>query len=155
MAVLIGALLAILGVGVILYPFMKARLATRASRSPDIEPPASMKGHDAIYDEIRTLQLEYELGSIGEDEYNERLHDYRLQAALSLRDQDQLELESSLEDEILAARGLIGSQNGSQVCGSCGKPLALIDGACRYCEARFDPDISRRGKGSGDAGPLP
>ncbi len=111
MAVLIGALLAILVIGVVLYPFIKTRF--RPSPRPSATPlPPVGEGlrvrvtREAIYEEIRTLQLEYELGSIEESEYRQQLRSYRLQAASALRDQERLEqeLDRLLEEEILAAR---------------------------------------------------
>ena len=106
MGELVGALLAVLAIGVVLYPFWRRRFR---HPSPEVQGPAGHpEGDDrtAIYDEIRTLQLEYQLGAIDEADYKERLQSSRLTAALALRDQDVLnqELDRGLEDEIRAAR---------------------------------------------------
>ena len=114
MAILIGALLAILAVAVLLYPFLKVRFRSRASQGDDTSAQAAVgasaraRARDGIYDEIRALQLDRELGRIDEQEYKERLHDYRLQAAAVLHDEEQL--NSVLEDEIWAARALAGDE---------------------------------------------
>ena len=104
MAILIGTLLAILAVAVLLYPFLRVRFRSRASLGDGTFPAAGVGAREAIYDEIRALQLDHELGSIDEQEYEERLHGYRLEAAAVLRDEERL--NSRLEDEIWAARAL-------------------------------------------------
>ena len=115
MAVLIGVLLAILVIAVVIYPFVKARFQPRsplAVAPPDRVDPG---GREAIYEEIRTLQLEYEMGSIDESEYEEQLRAYRLQAAATLRDQVRIQQEMDLlmEKEIMAARGATSGERGS------------------------------------------
>ena len=140
MAFLIGALLAALAIAVVLYPFIKVRLRSPMSPAPDSSDHASMdglpdpRGREEVYEDIKALQLEYELGGVEEEEFRDRLRAYRLQAAATLRDHEQLEreLDSSLETEILAARAFHGSEhslNGD--CRSCGRPLAHgTDEAC-------------------------
>lgn len=106
MNVLIGVLLALLVMAVVVFPFVRSRFQLR--------PPMAVVSPDlgrlnAVYEEIRTLQLEYELGSIDEVEYREQLRDYRLQAAAMLREQEmsQQETDFLVEEEIMAARGTL------------------------------------------------
>ena len=105
MSELVGALLAVLAIGVILYPFWKRRFR---QPSPGLRKQTEHLAEDgtAIYEEIRTLQLEYQLGAIDEVDYQTRLRSSRLRAAAALRDRDLLEqgLDLALEDEIRAAR---------------------------------------------------
>jgi len=106
MGELVGALLAVLAIGVVLYPFWKRRFR---HPSPAVQGSAGhLEGDDRtdIYDEIRTLQLEYQLGVIDEADYQEKLQSSRLTAAVALRDQDLLDqdLDRRLEGEIRAAR---------------------------------------------------
>ena len=108
MAVLIGVLLAMLAVVVLLYPFLRVRFRSRASQGDGTSALAGLGAREGIYDEIRALRLDHELGSIDEQEYKERLHGYRLQAAAVLRDEERL--NSRLEDEIWAARVLAGNE---------------------------------------------
>ena len=161
MSVLIGALLGILAIGVVLYPFIGVRFRSQSPSTQNAPGPASGKGlqhpggREAIYENIRTLQLEYELGSIEEVEYSERLRDYRLQAAANLRDQEQLEreIDRSLEEEILALRSLRGNKQASYQCRSCGGPVAQRDGVCPNCGlagGSHTPDRRQGGKDEGD-----
>ena len=122
MALVIGTVLALLSVAVAVYPFARRRLgwdkagnaaaAGAAEKSP--ESGSDTASLADIYAAIRTLQLERELGSIPEQLYREQLNDYRIQAALALRQQEQAAGspgiepaalgDAELEIEIQAAR---------------------------------------------------
>ena len=88
MTVFISALLAFLVITVIIYPFIKARFHP-TSLAPDSLAQVGWGDREAIYEEIRALQLERELGSIDEPEYQEQLRAYRWQVAAALRDQER------------------------------------------------------------------
>jgi hypothetical protein len=62
MPVLIGALLAILVIAVVLYPFLGRRLRPRPTA--DSRDRSGGGGPESIYEEIKTLQLEYDLGAV-------------------------------------------------------------------------------------------
>jgi len=123
MALIIGTILALLSLGVAVYPFARRRLGLdKADRAADGGTDGaeteSAAGPDTasladIYAAIRTLQLERELGRIPEGMYQEQLNDYRIQAALALRRQEQesaaaapagRDADAALEAEIQAAR---------------------------------------------------
>ncbi len=122
MALVIGTVLALLSVAVAVYPFARRRLGWDKADNATAAAAAGVEtasGADTasladIYAAIRTLQLERELGSIPEELYREQLADYRIQAALALRQQEQaaggLGIEpatlgdAELEIEIRAAR---------------------------------------------------
>ena len=125
MALIIGTILALLSLGVAVYPFARRRLgmdkAARAAAAggTDSSETETAAGPDTaaladIYAAIRTLQLERELGRIPEGLYQEQLNDYRRQAALALRRQEQeqqaaaaptgRDADAVLESEIQAAR---------------------------------------------------
>ncbi|MCE2462365.1 MAG: hypothetical protein J4F46_00390 [Dehalococcoidia bacterium] len=112
MSVLIGVLLALLAIAVVIYPFVRARFQPRPPMTVVSPDPGRL---DTVYEEIRTLQLEYELGSIDEREYQEQLRDYRLQAAAILHEQGRSrhEIDLLMEEEIMAARGALRNQVGS------------------------------------------
>ena len=104
MAIVIGVALAVLSAVVTLYPFFKSRFGRRVG--PTVGADASTSANtQPIYDAIRTLQLEYQLGNVPEEQYREQLLNYRLQAAQALWEQDQrLDESEALEAEILTAR---------------------------------------------------
>ena len=157
MAVLIGTLLGVLVIGVVLYPFIKLRFRpegnpTRHSRATG--PPRALRGRDAIYEEIRSLQQDYESGSMEEAEYHERLRAYRLQAAGVLRDQEvlQRELHRAHEEEIMAAR-TVRVEKSSSFCRSCGQLVVPGNADCSNCGAALHPEKpeGREGVEGGDA----
>ena len=90
MMLLVGAVLAVLSIAIVVYPFLKK---SRAGVQPDVShdsvgaPPMGpgVADLELVYEAIRTLQLEYQLGKVPEEEYQEQLRAYRLQAAVALR----------------------------------------------------------------------
>ena len=102
MPVLIGALLALLVVGVVLYPFVKRRFGVASpsgDRPGDAAGPAAWRLlREEIYESIRGLQLEYEIGGVEETDYRERLRAYRVQAAAVVREQELAEREQELAE---------------------------------------------------------
>ena len=136
MALIIGTILALFSLGVAVYPFLRRRRDGRdgaGSAQDDRDGlPATAAGEvaagpdsiDSVYDAIRTLQLERELGNIPEGLYREQLDDYRRQAALALRQQAMAQVQApaealdtepdaeedaALEEEIRLARAGLGS----------------------------------------------
>ena len=118
MALVIGAVLALLSVAVAVYPFARRRLGwdkaadTGVDTAGDGMPGAKTEdGADTasledIYAAIRTLQLERELGSIPEGLYREQLKDYRIQAALALRRQEQPAADEPGMEQAAAGSGM-------------------------------------------------
>ena len=157
MAVVIAAMLAIFGIAVVIYPFIKARF--RAQSSPGVNSTAdgSWGTREGIYQDIRTLQLEYDLGRLEENDYQERLLAYRIQAAAAIRrdGSSERELDRSLEQEILALRYRSKGEHSSSQCGSCGRPIDHKGRVCPHCGAEIDPDMPGQREGEVDEGPLP
>ena len=105
LGIAIGVLLALLAIGVVVYPFVRLRRSQRRFQSAGA---GVARPEEAALDEIRMLQLERELGRVDEEEYQERLRDYRVRAASLLREKDLRvqEADAELEGEILAARSI-------------------------------------------------
>lgn len=121
MTLLIGAVLAVFSIAIVAYPFLKARLRAGSGDGRPGTDSATELGN--IYDAIRTLQLEYQLGQVPDNLHREHLRDYRLQAAAALR-QRMKDLASApdwlLEQEVLAARAvLLATNGGPRPCPSC------------------------------------
>ena len=142
MAIAIAGILGVLSIAVLVFPFLKYR-----SRGPATDPvPLSASSGpelDAIYDALRTLQLEHQLGNVPETTYREQLEGYRLQAAVLLRQQSEDEEQSGrqeLEQEILAARAAInGSDNLAGACPECSATLLAPVQRCPQCHAELTP----------------
>ena len=129
MAIIIGAVLCLFSIAVLLYPFFKAPRAGSVAESlenagleNDGESPQKL---ESVYQAIRTLQLEHQLGRVPDGSYKDQLDAYRLEAAEILRSRalaqpvgkDAIQDprasaesdEAALEREILLARAMIAS----------------------------------------------
>ena len=94
-----------------------------------------------IFDVITTLDLEYQLGRMPQEDFQSQFQAYRLQAAKVLR--DQLEAGRGdpawvLEQEILLARGDQQNAGGRAVsCPDCSASVLEGSPACPYCGAEM------------------
>ncbi len=108
MALFLGIVLALVSLAVVAVPFLRRQPGRRDA--PPTDPLADLAARrQAIYEEIEALRLEHSLGHIGDEEYQRRFQDYRLQAAMLLREQRLLEeevqrLDQGLEEEVRALR---------------------------------------------------
>ena len=134
----IGAILAVLAFAVAVYPFRRRRFLVKESGlEDDVQGDVTDNEEyilsvsavlESIYEAIRTLQLERELGSVPEGLYREQLNSYRLQAAMILREQEEAQVisgEAALEEEIRLARaGLARIANEESLCPNCARPTS-------------------------------
>jgi hypothetical protein len=136
MAIIIGAVLAILSIAVVVYPFLKSRQETRTDAAPATGDPEGpeLEAIEAIYEAIRTLQLDHQLGKVPEGLYQEQLRAYRLQAAAVLKQQAETQARDAdwtLEQEIRVARASISHRNGDAPrCPNCGTAVDASLGQC-------------------------
>ena len=131
MAVVIALLLAALALGVVVYPFFRYRSRDRAGSGVEAPP-----GREAIYEDMRMLDLEHDLGAVSEKEFQGRMRAYRLRAAADIRDQElrQGELDRALEEEVLAQRAFQGNgPAGRGLCSRCGSPAPSSADLCADC----------------------
>ena len=121
MTLLVGAVLAVFSIAIIAYPFLKSRLRAGSGDGRPSADSATELGN--IYDAIRTLQLEHQLGHVTDNLYREHLRDYRLQAAATLRQRMENRAGAPdwlLEQEVLAARTVLRAASGGPMpCPNC------------------------------------
>ena len=146
MPYLLGLLLAIAAAALIAWPLLRAPRA-----GPPPTNPGSLgllrevqRQRRQLYDEIRTLALDIELGNVPAEEYAEAIEAHRLRAALFLRQEDQLTSElvrmmQEIEDEVLALRLANGSVLRTTACSRCG--------GARDADAEFCPGCEMDGSG--------
>ena len=108
MSIIFGILLATLGLIAVLKPFL-----WREAESYPVKR-SMLHGYELsrmeIYGRIKYIQQEYELGNISEQEFEVQFHNFRIQAAELLIQQEKMEqLDSWLEEEIQKKRKV--SQN--------------------------------------------
>ena len=152
LSIIFGAILAVFSIFLVGYSFVRGHRpepdvyeSARESASPESDDPAL----GDIFDAIRTLELEYQLGRMPQEEFEAQFQSYRIQAATVLR--DQLEAGRGdpawvLEQEILLARDAqegaggktIGSANGRSIpCPDCGAAIPESAGNCPHCGAEM------------------
>jgi hypothetical protein len=145
MAIFIGALLTLLSIGVVLYPFLKPGAASRQSTpspGPNSESPDEGSELEAIYEAIQTLHLEHQLGNVPQGLYREQLGAYRRQAALVLRRQMELpgqDEDRVLEQEIMLARASLPFLPSGP---ATGLPIGST-ASCPNCGATFGAGLAR------------
>ena len=150
MAVIVCLALALLSIGVVVYPFWRRRSAPADAQPENTSSGVVQSEADlnAVYDAIRTLQLEHQLGNIPLGLYREQLQDYRLQAAAILRDQAEAaarDEEWLLEQDVGLARAALGYTNGAATqCPNCGAPVAPDWRECPECSAELRADSFAR-----------
>ena len=144
MTLVVGALLALFSIAIVAYPFLKSRMRAGGSQESAITSVAPPE-LEPIYDAIRTLQLEYQLGKVPENLYREQLTGYRVQAASVLRQRDQ-EREGApewvLEQEVLVSRAALrGTVGGPRPCPNCRSLVSPKLAACPECGATLESRV--------------
>ena len=161
MAIVIGVALALLSIGVIIYPFLnfqRVRGARRLYRwEPDAPQPETDLTLESIRESVRTLELEFQLGNIPEGLYREQWNDYRAQMARVMQRQSLVasqSVERSLEWYIAVEvhqlrRGGLRRRRPNrrtyrppppfQTCNGCGVPLSPVLNQCPVCDADLSP----------------
>ncbi len=138
-SIFFGAVLAVFSFAVVCYAFVRGRQP--GAQAEEATPETDNQALADIFDAINTLDLEFKLGRLAEEDFHSQFQAYRVQAATVLRDQ----LEEGrgdpawvLEQEILLARGDQESADGRAVtCLDCS--AAVLEGtpACPHCGAEM------------------
>lgn len=138
LSVFFGAALAIFSIVLVGYSFVRGRGIDRVAAEND-QTVSDDPALGDIFDAISTLELEFQLGRLPEDEFQAQFQAYRKQAATVLR--DQLEVGRGdpawlLEQEILLARNAHGSAIGKTVsCPDCSAVVPSNTANCPHCGA--------------------
>ena len=118
MALIIGAVLAVLSVIVVVYPFLQRKgqaSGDKVAGGPDPVPDLMTEELDGLLEAMRTLQLEHQLDKIPDGIYQGQMRTYRLRAAAALRRQVETRTGDpgrDLEREVWMVRLGIGGEDG-------------------------------------------
>ncbi|MFH1560177.1 MAG: hypothetical protein ABID84_02025 [Chloroflexota bacterium] len=150
MAYFLGLLLALASIALLARPILRREQTTSSSASSLDSLEDVQWRHQQVYDEIKTLILDYELGNIPPEEYEDRLTAYRLRAADLLRQQEQLlheltYLEKEIEDRVLALRMSWGTVKRVTICGGCGGERDINATLCPRCDLPGEEEIAPEG----------
>ena len=145
-AILVGAALACFSLVMVGYAFFRGNAPEDESSVASVPPGDDSVGLDAIYDSIDTLELDYQLGNVPEEQYREQLQGYRVQAAVAVKamlESGDAPPELLLEQEVLAARASSPLDNGRSpepgeawtACPQCDAPIPPDGAPCPHCGA--------------------
>ena len=140
-AIVFGAALAAFSLVMVGYSFVKGRDDSGLAPETVSELPQAESAHgpsiDSIYESIFTLELEFNLGNLPEQQFQEQFQAYRLQAAAALKEQlekgkaDPLQF---LEQEVMLARSAMqDNRTFVPVCPDCSGPVPAEAVACPHC----------------------
>jgi len=149
--IIIGALILIgLAVAAIAWPLFKERnetaeglLAEETASDPMAE---LLEQRDAVYQALRELRFDYQVGKVSEDDYRAFDAQLKTQAVATLKAIDALkqveadsDLDSRIEAEITALCQVNGADSAASaainVCPQCGYSLRTSDRFCGNCGA--------------------
>ena len=158
MAIFIGIALALLSIGVCVYPFLKLRSSRVFLQEPAAPEPDAGPTLESINDAMNTLNLEFQLGNIPQGLFLEQMNDYQAQMEQIMRSQslvrsqsvDQaLEWQITVEVDQLRQGGLRRRRARStyrppqvRTCSSCGAPLNPALTQCPVCSVQLPPATS-------------
>ena len=139
-SIFIGAILAVFSVALVGYSFVRGH-QPRAAADAGVPPESDDPALSDIFDAIRTLELERQLGRMPQEEFQAQFQAYRVQAATVLRDQLEAGLGDPawvLEQEILLARSAQESASGETIgCPNCSAAAPAGTSACPQCGAEM------------------
>ncbi len=110
MAFLIVSLLAIFAVAMVAYPFFRRGNPGGGPDIPRSTEVEQRRRREEMYQEIRALQMEFQLGTLEEPEYRRQLQLIRMEAARSIRDEELSLLDKELEQRIFSSRASANSE---------------------------------------------
>ncbi len=144
LSIIVGAVLALFSIFLVGYSLVRGHRP-----EPDADETALTESDDPalgdIFDAIHTLELEYQLGRMPQEEFEGQFHAYRVQAATVLRDQLEAgrgDPEWLLEHQILLARDAQESASERTIesdnpCPDCSVAVPESAGNCPHCGAEM------------------
>ena len=144
----LGLSFAFVAILVLAWPILRRRRSEAARSAMPDELQEAVRQRDRVYDDIRTLVLDHELGNVPDLEYTEKLAAFRMEAARAVRDLEQLEeagsrLDDDLENEVLELRRAWGSVSDTATCEICDGEVDARVLLCPRCEMPQDQGAGR------------
>ena len=147
-AILVGVGLACFSLFMVGYSFFRGNEARRTESIASVSENDGVSV-DAIMDAIDTLDLEYQLGNVTEEQFRQQMQAYRLQVAMAVKtqlEQGDASPELVLEQDVLRARG--EGTGDWHSCPQCDAPLPKSAdergrmATCPHCDSDLDIDHS-------------
>ncbi|GEM_PF-3431062 len=129
---LVVGLLSLVVLAVAAFPFFRRPKTAPAASDPIRELRAQRQ---AVYRDVQGMYNDWVVGQVTEADYQRRLQEYRMQAALLLQEEQRLlDVAHRLEQEVLERRGKRGAK--AARCANCSRPLATGVTRCPACGAQ-------------------
>ena len=143
-SLIFGSLVALTAIIIVSVPFVK-------NRGPNLNLINHIEDlrrrRFAVYDEIVVLRNDFNIGQVPTDTYAVALQKYRTQAAILLKEEDEmLRVDQQLETEIRSHRRIVESTDsiGNDLsCPNCNKLLSNTTDPCPDCGVHGGPDNVR------------
>ena len=138
LSIFFGSVLAVFSVFLVGFSLLRRDRTPTAANQPG---PTGTDDPDLsdIFDAIGTLELEYQLGRMTEDDFQTQYQAYRIQAATTLKEQLEAGLGDPswlLEQEVLLARNVM-DESTAVLCPDCSAPVGDNSANCPQCGAEM------------------
>ena len=138
MVFFVALILTLLSIAVLTWPFIRRERGAMPRISVLDVLQEALWREQQVFDEIKTLILDYDLGNVPHSEYEERLGDHRMRAAYALRERERLQqalaqLGEDVEDEVLTLRKSTGSVRVIALCEWCQGQIDTATPRCPRC----------------------
>ena len=139
MPVVVGLTFAFLAIVALAWPVLRRRRSRATQEAPPDAIQEALRRRDRVYDDIKTLILDHELGNVPDYEYAQKLAAFRIDAARAIRDLEQVrqtgaEEDDDLESEVLELRRSWGSVKDTVQCEICDREADAVALLCPRCE---------------------
>ena len=131
MTVFIAILLTVLSFAFITYPFFKRRLSS-VDAGDDEKLQELHSKRDTTYSMLKELEFDFQSGILTEEDYQDLETRYKRKAISILRNVDELEKDSNVEEEIERQVRELRQKKG-RFCPQCGARLQKDDHFCSRC----------------------
>lgn len=132
MTVFIALLLTVIAFVFIAYPLFKQRWKPSANAIEDEGLLELQSRRDTTYSMLKELEFDYQSGILSEDDYRELDTRYKQKAVSILKDLDNLDKETDIED-VLEKQILELRQSKGRFCSQCGETTQESDRFCASC----------------------
>jgi NADH pyrophosphatase NudC (nudix superfamily) len=141
MTIAITLLLTIAAFAAVAYPFLRRKTTPMAASEDEKEQELHFK-RDATYAMLKELEFDYKAGTLSQEDYSDLEARYKTKAVSILKKLDDLQEDSSPEDEIEKQVQRLRRSRG-RFCPQCGVKQPTGARFCADCGARLESKEAR------------
>ena len=141
MTVFIALLLTAIAFVFIAYPLLKQSWNPSTDSIEDDNLQELQSRRDTTYSMLKELEFDFQLGILSEDDYQELDTRYKQKAVSILKDLDNLDKGTDIEDELEKQISKLRQSKG-RFCTQCGEKYQEDDRFCSHCGAQLRQEES-------------